>query len=554
MVTRTKFSIIFAFCNYTFRFTEDKISTKNVLVELNGNILELLEDNKFDLLLVDLCDFRITERVFELENGQKLFLTNRDYNEQTETTIQEAIERTNGSKIKNINTVFVKLRDPYEVAHDINSFIELIYETIGREKVLFFCSCPIIQHLDNGEINQLADFINSGNTRYWLNQVFSKVKFDNEIFYFPDNLIGDSSFIKAFEFHYCKPYYEYLHNAILLKLKKGIITHEEIDNLLDLCTEKIRYLYNEVFSKSLIKNIELKKATSNIKPILISKSKYFAEFYKKIFNEEIYDYIYYDKDVNLEEIKKKITEIKRRETNSFFVMPELFYHGLEKSVQRVFYDINLINGKDYLIYSPPKKILPIKGYYKDIYGNEIFSQSLIKFAIYGCGNFVNIKSTSIKNTTIFIYNNYEIEIEEKCKSEGAKFSIFLNSSVKIGKNTVLNNCDIATHAFSHIEIGKDCLFSYNNMFYTGDGHAIYKVLDESGNCIRLNPPHNDSIKIGNHVWIEYRCSILGGTVIGDGSIIGAGSLVNKKFSNNVIIAGVPAKIIKKDCAWGAHHH
>ena len=41
-----------------------------------------------------------------------------------------------------------------------------------------------------------------------------------------------------------------------------------------------------------------------------------------------------------------------------------------------------------------------------------------------------------------------------------------------------------------------------------------------------------------------------GTSIGDGSIIGARSVVKKAFPNNCSIAGNPAKIVRKNVAWG----
>ncbi|MBD5088492.1 MAG: hypothetical protein HDT30_06720 [Clostridiales bacterium] len=44
-------------------------------------------------------------------------------------------------------------------------------------------------------------------------------------------------------------------------------------------------------------------------------------------------------------------------------------------------------------------------------------------------------------------------------------------------------------------------------------------------------------------------SILGGTNIGDNSIVGANSLVNKTFPNNVMIGRVPAKVLKENVDW-----
>jgi acetyltransferase-like isoleucine patch superfamily enzyme len=51
--------------------------------------------------------------------------------------------------------------------------------------------------------------------------------------------------------------------------------------------------------------------------------------------------------------------------------------------------------------------------------------------------------------------------------------------------------------------------------------------------------------IGNNVWIGDRVLILSGAHIGDGSVIGAGSVVTNNCPPFSIVAGSPAKIIKK---------
>jgi|SRR5665647_963111 len=52
------------------------------------------------------------------------------------------------------------------------------------------------------------------------------------------------------------------------------------------------------------------------------------------------------------------------------------------------------------------------------------------------------------------------------------------------------------------------------------------------------------IKIGNNVFIGINSIILPGVTIGDNVVIGAGSIVNRDVPDNVVVAGVPAKIIK----------
>ncbi len=56
--------------------------------------------------------------------------------------------------------------------------------------------------------------------------------------------------------------------------------------------------------------------------------------------------------------------------------------------------------------------------------------------------------------------------------------------------------------------------------------------------------HPAPIVVGKNVWIGANATVLPGVTIGDGSIIAAGAVVTKDVPTNVIVGGVPAKIIK----------
>ena len=72
------------------------------------------------------------------------------------------------------------------------------------------------------------------------------------------------------------------------------------------------------------------------------------------------------------------------------------------------------------------------------------------------------------------------------------------------------------------------------------------------NSIHVMKDKKKKVEIGEHVWVGLSAVILNGTQIGNGSVIGAASLVKGCYVNNCILAGNPARIIRKDIAWSRH--
>jgi len=107
---------------------------------------------------------------------------------------------------------------------------------------------------------------------------------------------------------------------------------------------------------------------------------------------------------------------------------------------------------------------------------------------------------------------------------------------------------VANGAFGNksacINIGNNVLIAMNTIIRTSDGHTIIN----KGTKEILNMTKD--INIDDNVWIGTNCVILKGALISRNSVVGACSLVNKKFEEeNVIIAGSPARIIKKNIEW-----
>ena len=122
-------------------------------------------------------------------------------------------------------------------------------------------------------------------------------------------------------------------------------------------------------------------------------------------------------------------------------------------------------------------------------------------------------------------------------NQGVKF--YGNSKVSIGDNSWIGiNCMIGSSKPGCVKIGKNCDIGPNVTMVNGS-HHIGDSNRRAGKGIAFD------IEIGDGVWIGSSATINGGAVIGKGSIISSGSVVIKgRYPENVILGGVPAKIIK----------
>lgn len=173
----------------------------------------------------------------------------------------------------------------------------------------------------------------------------------------------------------------------------------------------------------------------------------------------------------------------------------------------------------------------------------------IKCDIRGKNNKIIIKS-KIKNLSkLFIQmigDNNIIFIASQCIFyENVRLRTDMGGQILIKSGTSINSGTIHALENSKVIIGRNCMISDEIDIRSSDGHWIYK---ENNKHNRINNPSD--VYIGNHVWIGKRVQCLKNTQIPDNCVIGANSLITKKFDeSNVVIAGHPAKIINRGINW-----
>lgn len=92
---------------------------------------------------------------------------------------------------------------------------------------------------------------------------------------------------------------------------------------------------------------------------------------------------------------------------------------------------------------------------------------------------------------------------------------------------------------NRISFGKSCLLSWEILLMDTDLHTILPASKKK-----------EEIHIGDRNWIGCRCTLLKSTETGTNCIIGANSQLSKVYQeNNVLIAGVPAVIIRREVDW-----
>ena len=143
----------------------------------------------------------------------------------------------------------------------------------------------------------------------------------------------------------------------------------------------------------------------------------------------------------------------------------------------------------------------------------------------------------IKNPNIIVgdytyYDDFET-VENFEKNVRYSFN-FIGDKLIIGKFCMIaSGVEFIMNGANHLV---DAVSSYPFAIFGGDW---------GGAMVGKNYPNRGDIVVGNDVWIGYKATILSGVKIGDGVIIGAKSIVANDVPPYSIVAGNPAKIIRK---------
>lgn len=147
-------------------------------------------------------------------------------------------------------------------------------------------------------------------------------------------------------------------------------------------------------------------------------------------------------------------------------------------------------------------------------------------------------------------NKYDIVIGKRCEIKGQLFS-FEGGKILIGNNVFMNyNSFIGS--MEAVTIGNDVIIATNVRIFDNNNHPTSPTQREMmshndfyGELWTWKYAEHKPVVIGDNVWIGELSAILKGVTIGKGSIVASHSVVTKDVPPYVIVAGNPARVVKR---------
>ncbi len=153
-----------------------------------------------------------------------------------------------------------------------------------------------------------------------------------------------------------------------------------------------------------------------------------------------------------------------------------------------------------------------------------------------------------------IKSGKNIKIHKNCRLSGKidlddDVEIYQNCTLygktKIGKYSVINK---NSELIGEVQMGKYCSIA-RNVTFQGVNHIMNEAstnIPFLRNLFKKEPKRvsKGPIMVGNDVWIGTKCIILSGVNIGDGAVVGAGSVLTKDVKPYSIVGGSPARHLK----------
>ena len=130
-----------------------------------------------------------------------------------------------------------------------------------------------------------------------------------------------------------------------------------------------------------------------------------------------------------------------------------------------------------------------------------------------------------------------------------KFGLGKDSVVRVGDGTTSSGFTVSCQS-GHVTIGRDCQTADESMIMGAAHHGIVDLSSGQPEIVQQRP----DVRVGDHVWLGYRCYIGGRARIGDGCIVAAHASVVSPMPANCLVAGNPARVRRRNVGWSRVPH
>lgn len=481
-------------------------------------------------VLIDAADMRLSYRIIRMADGTEYRITDSEYNGANMSAILAALEKINGA-VKEEKVIVPEQLSENVLEAEIHAYALWLKKWFGGKKIIFFHFRNVYEAIDSRQRLVTVDGVEK---KAALNCFYEKAyRILKKYISFEEINMPDVSYADTRRKEY---YFFSCNDTVYTYLVKGVssILDGNLQSVEELRKECGQQLWTDIEIALANETAErFKVILKQRKPLLISANKKVKVAVETKLSFDRMDWIDLSKIHGYEELQKILGGYSSREYAC--IIPKLYAdlkilwslkaNGFEKD-------------KDYVtcVLDHTRELKEFVGVYTDSYGNEVVSQTPNDIVLYGCGNVIHIQPTATGKCQLSLGSDNSVCIDKNTQFHSiSPLTIILGdaSSVSMGKNNQFIIDDVIKGDFGDIRIGNDCLFST-------------EILIKSNRPAHLT---ENKVILGDHVWAGYRSAFFSGCQIGVGSIVGARGVVEQVFPNNCIIAGDPARILKKDVAW-----